>query len=265
MADDDHEQDSMAVQAAKTSVAAMASSFGVGPAVVVAVLQQAAKAATNDAAVARASLSIFEDILLEGEQERQQQYRGTRDDFDRHQWILRWLQDELAAAYHRLEDADERIRGLEAAALGMLRDNESLLLRRPDPEMRPYLVNAWRNAIQNPKRFSSVWVRRFLDKLEIIGAEHLEMMKHLASSFGREPERDGSVYITVQPDQLDELDREGGLLLSADLEAAELLQRPRRPQNAFRLSHLALRLLEFVSEPEVPTQEGPPSAPGGPC
>ena len=133
--------------------------------------------ATIDSAWRSANFELLTDVLVEvavkQEDEREysrEQYQSFDDEFRRYDYIIRWLEDEVSRLHGDVAD-------VKAIVLGMLRDSEAMLRSRPDPEMRPYFVAAWANALSNPKRFPDSWVRRLTTVLVDLSADHIALLK----------------------------------------------------------------------------------------
>lgn len=190
--------------------------------------------ATSDSAIRIAAQDIWADILVQESEERRKQFGEAKEEFTRQRHILEWLMEDL-------EQLRGRVENLEIVALGLLRDAESLLRERPEPEMREYMLAAWRNVIACPDRFPSSWTRRLTSALAAIGREHLIALatmrkhaKHVLESGAFEVQMSVGVTSKLGPDSE---------LLISELQDAKLCvwNTP-----FLQCTGTAARLLEFV-------------------
>lgn len=194
-----------------------------------------------------AALDLWIDILTEEGSERRRQYKQTTDEFTRHRLTLEWLKEELASLTDRVEV-------LEVTAVGILETSAALLRHRSDHEMRPFLLNIFRNRVRRPDEFNSTWVARCFALLEKLGADHLHLLRALMTyAFldhdGRRVIRfaSGGVY-----DQFFILNADFAVARD-ELDALELLGSPKRWDGAGTMPYVmhptvvTWKLIELIS------------------
>lgn len=216
----------------------------------VSVLNHLLTAATSDAGWRKANEGMWTDILIENDEERRDQHRAVVDDLTRHRLIIEWLQHELSLLHGRVED-------LESVALGMLQQSEALLRIRFEPEMRPYLRAAWSNALHKPARFPATWVRRLTDLLSKIGAEHIRLIKAIASKKKAADKSTAKMAGGEFSAILDSVGPDGdGLILFEELRGLQVLERaPAGGDFGIIVRPIAARLVEFITDPSAPPEK----------
>jgi hypothetical protein len=166
--------------------------------------------------------------------------------------LIDWLQDELEATRDRVD-------ALEAVALHLLAQSEELLRARPEPEMRPYLLAAYSNAVRFPDRFRPTWVRRLTDHLRDLGADHLAFLVERMKQ--ADPQGKKGYYLSHTSEGWLNSDPEG-LLVFQDLLDKQLIERTPLGTNT-RGVYLTLvggMLAKFVGAPEPPTASRRPTS-----
>ena len=237
---------------AKIGAAAALSALDPTGGVGVAMMQHVATTMTQDAAWRRHTQDLWVDVLLEEKDKRRQEYERTESEFDRHRKLIEWLQDELGGTRDRVD-------ALEAVALHLVAQSEELLRARPEPEMRPYLVAAYSNAVRSPGRFRATWVRRLTEHLRELGADHLaflvERMEHA------DPQGKRGYYLSRTPERWLNGDPEG-LLVFQDLLDKQLIERAPAGTNAsgVYLTLVGGMLAKFVGAPEPTTATRRPAS-----
>lgn len=239
MAQDDDEPTKLAVAAGLASLAAIAAAIPTsGVAALAAVVAQSLTNIEINGAWRRDAQDFWFEILIEEKSERERQYKETQDEFTRHRLILQWLQEELASVLDRMEN-------LEVVALGMLQQSEGLLRQNSDPEMRPYLRNAFANAMRRPKYFTGTWMRRLVPLLEKLGAEHLAILLSCVAKARRDQPNAGILDFDLGT---------AGMNTSEKMAVRELILMKLWHQGApSQLDFSAVRLAELVSPPQAQT------------
>lgn len=240
------EENGIAVLGAVGTLAAFAA-LGPVAGVTAAIASHAITSMSIDSGWRRANLDLWAEILTEWNEERREQYKATQDEFTRHRIVSDWLKDELA-------NLSERVEILEVTVAGLLQTSDALLRHRSDLEMRPFLLNIWRNRVRRPDEFNGTWMARCFSLLEKLGADHL----HLLCAFMGYAYRDRDGRRTIRFPN-------GGayeqfFIMNADfaiardeLDALELLGSPRRWDGAgtmpFVMQPTAMtwKLIELVS------------------
>lgn len=169
----------------------------------------------SDSAWRAQALDLWFEIISENDSQRREQYQETGEEFHRHRLIWGWLQEELEKVIGRVET-------LEGIALQLIAQSGDLLRVHPDPEMRPYLAQAFHNALYERERFRPVWVRRLTKHLRDLSAEHIRVLITRANTAGRYVDGQDSGWMSVKPNSSPE-----DLLFDADLRDARLVDRSR--------------------------------------
>ena len=203
----------------------------------------------NALAVHRAgALEIVHDSLFDtmekDRSEQQKRYEDSKDDFERHDAMFEWVKKEL-------EKVLGRVATLESLALNIMASSEELLRAQPDPEMRPYFVSAYRNAITKSDTFNPYWVKKLVPLLANLGPCHIGLLRKiykLARTRMEAPDADGGRHLEHK--QFMPAPTPDELLAISDMKDAGLLLRRETHQppyhKTFALTFTGCRIVELT-------------------
>lgn len=241
---DEEKGGKQALKLAKTIAPALAGLFG-GPAAALAAATgtHILTNLTVDSAIRKGSLDFWADALADERSERREQYQEIQDEFGRHQYVVDWLKEDLLEAN---EDLRDRVDQLEILVLGLMSQSEEMLRANPDPEMRPYLLAAFRNTVRNRNRFSPTQVRRLMALLKDLGGDHLRLLVTLYKE--STPHGPSNRRVPYNPEVYDRKDPAQHMTLT-EMDRHDLLQDT--GSDVLMLRYIGCELAEFVTDPKT--------------